>query len=86
MKILGVHDNATIGAELPELAKAILWLGDRHKAGGGMFRYFQERHDSKPEVRAFGFTGEDEVLRSMDWGCEELAKQLRTNGRERLNP
>ncbi|MBM2294368.1 hypothetical protein JQX09_20805 [Sulfitobacter pseudonitzschiae] len=72
----GIVDNEAIGRELPELRKQVIWLSERHKAGGGSFRYLRCGWDQRDYVRAFGLA-DDVVWKSSQWACEEMYNHFR---------
>lgn len=75
---LGIYENDVIDQNLPELRKQIDWLGSRHKADGGTFRYLRPGLDSREFIQAFSLS-ENVVYLSSSWALEELYGRFRQN-------
>ncbi len=78
----GLYDNATIGAELPELRTHVAYLGMRHSKGGGQLRYLHVGLDVRPRIEAFDLF-EDVVWRTVGWGCEAMEAGFHRHCQER---
>ncbi|MGO4916901.1 hypothetical protein [Pseudogemmobacter sp. W21_MBD1_M6] len=72
----GILGNDVIGEQLPDLRRQVVWLSNRHKNGGGHFRYSKCGWDNTEYIKDFGLS-DNVVWKSSHWACEEIYDRFR---------